>query len=489
MHTVLPSSATRFAVIALLCPCVAPAAAPGPPQRNLCLWLDACRPDTLVTGKGSAVHRWKNLVAGAPGAAQDRDDLRPRLVPDAVNGRAAVRFDGASRLDVPAIREQPGGLTVFVVSRRSPRQASEKKWQRLISCRVPTAKDDRTPPCFQVPAGERGGGGAYGLTVDKTALGGVHIGPLSVGAKRGGTGGGFRGDIAEVLVYDAGFDSPAGMRAVKEYLRKKWGATVSREDGGWTRVGPLGRTPRRVTDALPLSDQDGGDRWEVHQPLTDEFDGEQLDTEKWMPRHPRWKGRKPAFFWNKNVSVRNGALHLTTRKKEAPQMPKGYRGYTSACVHATAPVRYGYFEIEARPMNSAGSSSFWFRNSSPQWVTEIDVFEIGGRSPGYERRVNMNLHVVRTPDEKKHWSCGGRWTAPRDLAADFRVYALDWNEDRIRYYVDGVMVRSVKNTHWHQPLYLIFDSETMPDWFGMPKDKDLPSTYSIRYVRSWKRKK
>ena len=53
--------------------------------------------------------------------------------------------------------------------------------------------------------------------------------------------------------------------------------------------------------------------------------------------------------------------------------------------------------------------------------------------------------------------------------------------------MDGVLVRSVENTHWHQPLYLIFDSETMPEWFGMPDDKDLPSTFSVEYVRAWKK--
>ncbi|MBA7699614.1 hypothetical protein ES703_108312 [subsurface metagenome] len=33
-----------------------------------------------------------------------------------------------------------------------------------------------------------------------------------------------------------------------------------------------------------------------------------------------------------------------------------------------------------------------------------------------------------------------------------------------------------------------FDSETMPKWFGLPKDSDLPSTYSIEYVRAWKKR-
>ena len=64
---------------------------------------------------------------------------------------------------------------------------------------------------------------------------------------------------------------------------------------------------------------------------------------------------------------------------------------------------------------------------------------------------------------------------------------LGWGKDELRFYVDGVLVRSVENTHWHQPLLLTFDSETMPEWMGMPKDEDLPSTFSVEYVRAWKK--
>jgi hypothetical protein len=52
--------------------------------------------------------------------------------------------------------------------------------------------------------------------------------------------------------------------------------------------------------------------------------------------------------------------------------------------------------------------------------------------------------------------------------------------------MDGDSVRTAENTHWHQPLTMNFDSETYPDWFGLPDENDLPSTYSIEYVRSWK---
>ena len=49
-------------------------------------------------------------------------------------------------------------------------------------------------------------------------------------------------------------------------------------------------------------------------------------------------------------------------------------------------------------------------------------------------------------------------------------------------------MRRVENTHWHQPLHLIFDSETMSEWFCRPDDAELPSTFSMDWVRARKRK-
>ena len=116
------------------------------------------------------------------------------------------------------------------------------------------------------------------------------------------------------------------------------------------------------------------------------------------------------------------------------------------------------------------------------------MFEIGGKAKGFESKDNMTVHVFRTPRKKEHWHVGGAWVAPWRWADDYHVYGLDWRKDEITYYVDGVPVQKVENTHWHQPLYLNFDSETMPDWFGMPDDADLPSTFSVEYVRAWKRR-
>ena len=263
----------------------------------------------------------------------------------------------------------------------------------------------------------------------------------------------------------------------------------AQEPESWVAGGLPGPKPQRTSDGRPLSDQANEGSWEAYAPLSDEFEGETLDPNKWWPRNPNWLGRQPALFHPDNVQVSDGKLHLTMRKQEVPEMPKdrGYHTYTSAAVQSRTRVRYGYFEVRARPMRSHGSSSFWFYANTPERWTEIDVFEIGGGAPGFERKYNMNVHVFHTPEEKRHWSVHAVWLAPFELADDNHVYGLEWDRERIRWYVDGVLVRWVENTHWHQTLTLNFDSETMPKWFGLPQDEDLPSTYSIDYVRAWKK--
>lgn len=261
----------------------------------------------------------------------------------------------------------------------------------------------------------------------------------------------------------------------------------------WTLKGPLPERPARKSEQLPLSDQENKAGWVKFERMWDEFDGAALDTNKWTVGMYWWQGRQPAWFSPKNVEVRSGQLQLSMRKEPVPEEMKsrGYRDYTSAALHTKARSSYGYYEVKARPMNSGGSSSFWFQQEDrqvfPGWSTEIDVFELCGKSATHDRRYYMTVHVFSTPEEKRHWQVGSYWESPTRFAQDFHVFGFEWSPEELRWYFDGVLVRTVQNTHWHQPLFLIFDSETMPEWFGMPNDADLPSTFSVEYVRAWRR--
>jgi hypothetical protein len=137
-------------------------------------------------------------------------------------------------------------------------------------------------------------------------------------------------------------------------------------------------------------------------------------------------------------------------------------------------------------MDSQASSAFWFYDITPEMWSEIDVFEIGARPQ--PANYYMNTHLFHTLVETVHWHKSRIWKAPYHLAKEFHVYGLEWDPEVLRFTVDGAVVREERNTHWHQPLALCFDSATFSDWFGLPKDDALPATFSIDYIRTWKRK-
>ena len=62
----------------------------------------------------------------------------------------------------------------------------------------------------------------------------------------------------------------------------------------------------------PASDPNNTQGWQVQSALSDEFDGNSLDTTKWYNYHTYWSGRDPSQFSTDNVSVSNGVLVLRT---------------------------------------------------------------------------------------------------------------------------------------------------------------------------------
>jgi len=471
----------------------------SPPTAGLVLWLDASDAATLSVTDG-AVTSWRDKSPNGR-ACQAQGRGKAAFAPDAINDRVVVRFDGGVAFSTAAQSTRgtlKGPVNVVAVSRRLPEQAGGPQWQRLVSGWNGSGRDNAVPN-FSVTADQDGNAGPYGPVINHANYGDVELATLRIGGSAQFEGHYLRGDVAEVLVYDRDFLTFEDAQAVYRYLAAKWAAPLPPAHG-WTRQGPLGESPRRVSDALPLSDQANAAGWVRHEPLSDEFVGDTLDRDKWIDTMFWWRGRQPAWFSPENVAVREGMLRLTFRRATPPPdlASQGYRDYSSACVMSKPgnTLCCGYVEIRARPMASSASSSFWLHvppGSTPEPAagsvgTEIDIFEIGGKADGLERSYNMNLHAVRIDaGHKERWASGGRWAAPFDLAADFHVYGLRWDKDEIEYFVDGVPVRNVVNDCWRAPMHVIFDSESMFDWLGVPKDEDLPSVYSIDYVRTWVR--
>lgn len=217
--------------------------------------------------------------------------------------------------------------------------------------------------------------------------------------------------------------------------------------------------------------------------FSDEFNDPDGSRTKWDFNNPDWIGRAPSIFSASNVRVDDGFLKLTAKKM--PVSFKDQGGYLTAAVKSKSKVLYGVFEVRSKSMLSNVSSSFWLYDRTEKEWTEIDVFETSGFQEKYRKTVFMNLHVFHNAESSKHWSSGGRVVLEQAVSDFFHLYTLEWSPTYIRWFVDKCMVLEKKNTDWHQPLYINFDSEVMPEWFGLPDDKEKPSAFLIDYIRAW----
>jgi len=456
----------------------------APPKNGLRIWLDAADKKSMDFGVDLAITRWKNK-ASKKWNAMRQGKQGPWCIKNVRNGYNSVRFTGAGHFEIlDAFKSDRDAYAIFIVSQRVKELASDRSWQRLLS------SDD---PRILFIAGEKGK--ARGIQIDYGLFNDIRKGNLILGSDPSNEKQSFIGDVLEVLVYNRRFLVDEQVSEIKDYLQKKW---AFKEDtkNDWTRAGPLPKKPKHKFKNLPLSDQSNQGKWAKYEPLWDEFDGSSLDLSKWWDHDPNWYGRAPSRYLAENVSVSDGNLKLVM--KYEPDLPeenfygRSYHTYSTAAVTSKDHVLYGYFEIKAKAMKSAGSSAWWFSGGAKDLKTgyyhskEIDVFEIGGAVKGKEYDYNMNLHVFREGQDKRHWNRGGKWLSPKRFADEYHIFGLEWTKDYIRYYVDGGLVRSVKNTVWHTPLKMHFDSETMGDWLGLPKPENLPSTFDVKYVKAWK---
>ena len=247
----------------------------------------------------------------------------------------------------------------------------------------------------------------------------------------------------------------------------------------------------RQNDKFPLSDQKNLKKWKLLKQYSDEFDSEELNQIKWYPNNPKWKGRPPTYFHGSNVKLEDGELVIRVNQHGNEKLPEDFT-HTTGFIKSKNKFLYGYFETEAKLMDAPWVSGFWMTNVSKNWWTEIDICE---NAPGLEYNrhdLNSNIHVFKSPkdkgDVKKHFSRNKKYYFPKELQVDYHVWGLEWTKEYIRFYIDGILFREAKNTHWHQPLEVNFNCESNK-WFGaLPDDNRLDGKYHVKYFRAWKRK-
>ena len=252
----------------------------------------------------------------------------------------------------------------------------------------------------------------------------------------------------------------------------------------------------------PHTDPANTGRWVLNADMSDEFEGVSLDQDKWLIQgtdgvyQSNFIGRAPSQFSTDNARVESGKLKIQTRwepdfdfSDQTGQGGLAYENITTAAVISKQQFQYGYMEIKAKAADAPISSSFWMTGNT----SELDVFEHFGRAAypqqsHLETEIWSSIHDWNLPQGNNSiWT--DRMQLPFRVADDFHVYGVDWNEDGLKFYVDGIQIREVLADDvagWNldEPLWVWVDSETFP-WHGLPDAQDLPVDYEVEYIRVW----
>ncbi|HNX67607.1 MAG TPA: glycoside hydrolase family 16 protein, partial [Bacteroidales bacterium] len=119
------------------------------------------------------------------------------------------------------------------------------------------------------------------------------------------------------------------------------------------------------------------------------------------------------------------------------------------------------------------------------WYTEIDIMEFLGHEPNVLYGTNHFCNF-----DGKRQSTSGKEVSDSDFTKEFHVYALEWEPDSIRWYIDGKLYHSTVKGIPHTPHYIILNTAIGGSWPGNPDSTSVfPQFHDIDYVRVYQREK
>jgi beta-glucanase (GH16 family) len=208
---------------------------------------------------------------------------------------------------------------------------------------------------------------------------------------------------------------------------------------------------------------------------SDEFDGASLDQTKWGYDlgASGWGNSEWEYYTNRtdNVYLEGGKLVIKAIKES-------YLGsqYTSGRILTRDKFSQAYGRFEARikiPYGQGMWPAFWMMGSNSGtvgWPTcgELDIMENIGKEP------NIVHGTMHGPGYSGGNGIGAPYSLPvgQRFADDFHLYAIEWEPDVVRWYVDDQLYKTVTRanipagTNWvfDHPFYVIMNVAVGGGW-------------------------
>ncbi len=284
-----------------------------------------------------------------------------------------------------------------------------------------------------------------------------------------------------------------------------WGVTINAPQGGLCDYNPDDEWPNYGFNILGANifqeycagscDQDCGYVPELSYSLvwSDEFEGENIDQSKWNFEIGNgnwgWGNGEHQYYRQENAFIEDGKLIIEA-------LNESYAGYNYTSSRMTTKNKgdwlYGKMEARIKVPRAGGTwPAFWMMPTNSiygGWPNsgEIDIMEHYGCNPG---DVHATVH-----NNIFNWNGGApptSYSTSTSAFIDFHDYEVEWTEDELKFFVDGLHIGSYynENSGWqqwpyNQEFYIILNlaigSHFMP---CATEDSQFPQRYEIDYVR------
>jgi beta-glucanase (GH16 family) len=224
------------------------------------------------------------------------------------------------------------------------------------------------------------------------------------------------------------------------------------------------------------------------------------DASKWSfnigvgPNNDGWGNQELQYYTDRLDVVSTdgkGNLRIVAKKENL-----NGREFISGRIMSKGKFSQKYGKIEARIKTPSGPGiwpAFWMLGNNidtVQWPNcgEIDIMEQKGTQP------NTIFGSLHGPGYSGGNSKSGTYSLMNDrFDNDFHIYAVEWYEDRIDYFVDGYLYNRINKTDvpgkwvFDQPFFIILNVAIGGNFVGFPNvNTAFPQTMQIDYVRAYK---
>lgn len=209
---------------------------------------------------------------------------------------------------------------------------------------------------------------------------------------------------------------------------------------------------------------------------SDEFEKQNLNIECWTEVDRRYcYNNELQCYLPKNSYIKDDCLYLTAIKEN-----RDGKEYTSAMVDTGYKLSFRYGRIEARiklPKGKGMFPAFWILTYDGGY--EIDVMEMIGGEPNTIYGTN-------------HYESGGSKKTSgyitNDTPDEFHTYAVEWEKDCIRWYMDGKLYHTSKKGVPQDDMYIVLNLAVGGNWPGEPDEAvSFPCSMAVDYLRIYDR--